>query len=163
MSLESYIVGQLFVAIMQAIDGPLTLTRENFLKAARRQPYEVGGIKIDFMTDNQGSDFVGLMLFNNGRFVPATTKEVAALFKSQMQTRGLQPSASDVSQVSTPAFTKVAQCFLCKRVKTTRCNICLKLSVPGFSIKRLKPISEGGEFFTRKLGYSDFNFRNYID
>ena len=51
-SLESYIVGKLFLAIMQAIEGPLT--RENFLKAARRQPYDIGGVKVDFTTDNQG-------------------------------------------------------------------------------------------------------------
>jgi branched-chain amino acid transport system substrate-binding protein len=57
-SLESYIVGKLFLTIIQAIDGPLT--RENFLKAARRQSYDIGGAKVDFTTDNQGSDFVSL-------------------------------------------------------------------------------------------------------
>ena len=78
-SLESFIVGRLFVAIMQAIDGPLT--RENFLKAARAQPYDIGGVKVDFTTDNQGSDYVGLTFLRDGRFVPATLQEVAALFK----------------------------------------------------------------------------------
>lgn len=78
-SLESFIVGRLFVAIMQAIDGPLT--RENFLKAARRQPYDIGGVKVDFTTDNQGSDYVGLTLLRDGQFVPATSQEVAVLFK----------------------------------------------------------------------------------
>ncbi len=66
-SLESYIVGKLFVAIMQAVEGPLT--RENFLKAARRQPYDIGGVKVDFTTDNQGSDFVLLTALQGKDFV----------------------------------------------------------------------------------------------
>jgi len=78
-SLESYIVCKLFVTIMQAIDGPLT--RENFLKAARRQPYDIGGVKVDFTTDNQGSDYVSLTLLKDGRFVPIAPQDLAALFK----------------------------------------------------------------------------------
>ncbi len=65
-SLESYIVGKLFLTIMQAIEGPLT--RENFLKTARRQPYDIGGVKVDFTTDNQGSDFVLLTLLQGNGF-----------------------------------------------------------------------------------------------
>jgi ABC-type branched-subunit amino acid transport system substrate-binding protein len=78
-SLESYIVGKLFVTIMQAIDGPLT--QENFLKAARRQPYDIGGVKVDFTTDNQGSDFVQATVLRDGQFTALTTQELAALFK----------------------------------------------------------------------------------
>jgi len=78
-SLESYIVGKLFVTIMQAIDGPLT--RENFLKAARRQPYDIGGVKVDFTTDNQGSDFVQATYLRDGQFTALTTQELTALFK----------------------------------------------------------------------------------
>lgn len=78
-SLESYIVGRLFVTIMQAIDGPLT--RENFLKAARRQPYDIGGVKVDFTTDNQGSDFVQATYLRDGQFTALTTQELTALFK----------------------------------------------------------------------------------
>lgn len=78
-SLESYMVGRLFVTILQAIDGPLT--RENFLKAARRQVYDIGGIKMDFTTDNQGSDFVALTVLRDGHFVGASSQDFAALFK----------------------------------------------------------------------------------
>ncbi len=78
-SLESYIVGKLFVTIMQAIDGPLT--RENFLKAARRQPYDIGGVKVDFTTDNQGSDFVLATVLRDGQFIAVTLQELTALFK----------------------------------------------------------------------------------
>lgn len=55
-ALEGYLVGRLFVTILQAMDGPLT--RENFLKTARREPYDLGGLKVDYTSDNQGSDFV---------------------------------------------------------------------------------------------------------
>ncbi len=78
-SLESYIVGKLFVTIMQAVDGPLT--RENFLKAARRQPYDIGGVKVDFTTDNQGSDFVLATVLRDGQFIPIAPQELVALFK----------------------------------------------------------------------------------
>ncbi|MDS4021975.1 MAG: ABC transporter substrate-binding protein [Candidatus Competibacter sp.] len=78
-SLESYIVGKLFVTIMQAIEGPLS--REGFLKAARRQPYDIGGVKVDFTTDNQGSDFVQATYLRDGQFTAITTQELVALFK----------------------------------------------------------------------------------
>lgn len=78
-SLESYIVGKLFVAIMQAIDGPLT--RENFLKAAHRQPYDIGGIKVDFTASNQGSNFVLLTHLKDGDFVPVKPGDLESLFK----------------------------------------------------------------------------------
>ncbi len=78
-SLESYIVGKLFLAILRAIDGPLT--RENFLKAARRKPYDIGGIRVDFTTDNQGSDFVMITYLRDGQFAVITPQELAALFE----------------------------------------------------------------------------------
>ena len=78
-SLESYIVGKLFVTIMQAIDGPLT--RDNFLKAAKRQPYDIGGVKVDFTTDNQGSDFVQATYLRDGQFIAITPQELVGLFK----------------------------------------------------------------------------------
>lgn len=78
-SLESYIVGKLFVAIASAIDGPLT--RENFLKAARRQPYDIGGVKVDFTAGNQGSNFVLLTHLKDGDFVPVKPSDLESLFK----------------------------------------------------------------------------------
>ncbi|MDG4553055.1 MAG: ABC transporter substrate-binding protein [Candidatus Competibacter sp.] len=78
-SLESYIVGKLFLTILRAIDGPIT--RESFLKAARRQPYDIGGIRVDFTTDNQGSDFVMITYLRDGQFTVITPQELVALFK----------------------------------------------------------------------------------
>ena len=76
-SLESYIVGKLFVAILQAIDGPLT--QENFLEAARRRPYDIGGIRVDFTNDNQGSDFVLLTLLQDDAFKVIEPSDVKKL------------------------------------------------------------------------------------
>jgi len=78
LSLEGYLVGRMFLAIMQAIEG--SLSRENFLKAAHRQPYDLGGIKIDFTTDNQGSDFVLAFVLRDGRFIAITPQELVGLF-----------------------------------------------------------------------------------
>lgn len=78
-ALEGYIVGKMFLAIMLAIDGPLT--RENFLKAARRQPYDIGGVKVDFTTDNQGSDFVLVTSLKDGEFTVAAPHYLESLFK----------------------------------------------------------------------------------
>ena len=77
-SLESYIVGKLFLAILQAIDGPLT--RENFLKAARRQPYDIGGIRVDFTNGNQGSNFVLLTLLQGDTFTVIEPSDIGKLF-----------------------------------------------------------------------------------
>lgn len=77
-SLEGYVVARLFVEIMKAINGPLT--HEAFLKAARLQIYDIGGIKVDFTTDNQGSDFVWFTMLKDGLFTPVTAQEMAALF-----------------------------------------------------------------------------------
>ncbi|MCB1821827.1 MAG: branched-chain amino acid ABC transporter substrate-binding protein, partial [Candidatus Competibacteraceae bacterium] len=73
----SYIVGKLFVAILQAIDGPLT--QENFLEAARRRPYDIGGIRVDFTNDNQGSDFVLLTLLQDDAFKVIEPSDVKKL------------------------------------------------------------------------------------
>lgn len=78
LSLEGYLVGRMFLAIMQGIEGPLT--RENFLKAARRQPYDLGGIKVDFTTDSQGSDFVLATILRDGQFITVTPQELGGLF-----------------------------------------------------------------------------------
>ncbi|MFZ1829061.1 MAG: ABC transporter substrate-binding protein [Candidatus Competibacteraceae bacterium] len=78
LSLEGYLVGKMFLGIMRAIEGPLT--RENFLKAARRQSYDMGGVTVDFTTDNQGSDFVQATVLRDGRFITITPQELVGLF-----------------------------------------------------------------------------------
>ena len=57
-SLEGYIVGKMFLAIMSRVQGEVT--RKNFLRAVRGQRFNVGGVKLDFTEDNQGSDLVAV-------------------------------------------------------------------------------------------------------
>ena len=57
-SLEGYIVGKLFIAAVENIKGPIT--RGRFLKAIRGNKFDIGGLKMDFTGDNQGSDMVAL-------------------------------------------------------------------------------------------------------
>ncbi len=57
-SLEGYIVGKMFLAAMARIKGPLT--RKAFLEAIKGKAFDLGGMVVDFSTDNQGSDFVHL-------------------------------------------------------------------------------------------------------
>lgn len=76
-SLEGYIVGKLFLEIMRRSNGPIS--RENFLKAARGQRFDLGGLPLDFTNDNQGSDFVLLTYLQNGEYktvAPADLKKV---------------------------------------------------------------------------------------
>jgi len=70
-SLEGYIVGKMFLTIMNSIEGDIT--RENFLAVVRGNTFDVSGLDLDFSEDNQGSDFVtftyvdedGYRLLNN--------------------------------------------------------------------------------------------------
>jgi branched-chain amino acid transport system substrate-binding protein len=55
-SLEGFIVGQLWLKAMNDIRGPLT--RAAFLDAVRGQRFDLGGLSMDFSDDNQGSDYV---------------------------------------------------------------------------------------------------------
>lgn len=81
LSLEGYMVGKLFLAIAAAVDGPLT--RENFLKAARRSVYDIGSMKIDFTNGkNPGSDWVFLFhLKDDSTFVSAKPGDLENLMK----------------------------------------------------------------------------------
>ena len=80
-SLETYIVGKLFLAIAAAAENPLT--REGFLKAARRQPYDIGGVKVDFTNGRtNGSDWVFLSYLKDDKtLVPAKPGDLEAMFK----------------------------------------------------------------------------------
>lgn len=57
-SLEGFIVGKLFLAALEAIEGPIT--RQAFLDAVRGKTFEIGGMTLDFTQDNQASDLVVL-------------------------------------------------------------------------------------------------------
>ncbi len=65
-SLEGYIVGKLFIAALEQIQGPVN--RENFLNALRGRSFEFGGLNFDFRDDNQASDFVALTYLDRGGY-----------------------------------------------------------------------------------------------
>lgn len=78
-SLEGYMVGKMFLAIIGQVDG--AITRENFLKAAHKQVYDIGGVRIDFTNDNQGSDFVLLTYLSGGNYEAITPRQLEAIFR----------------------------------------------------------------------------------
>jgi ABC-type branched-subunit amino acid transport system substrate-binding protein len=55
-SLEGYIVGKMLLAAMLNTNGELT--RANLLRTIRGRTFELGGLKLDFINNNQGSDLV---------------------------------------------------------------------------------------------------------
>jgi ABC-type branched-subunit amino acid transport system substrate-binding protein len=67
-SLEGYIVGKLFIAGVENIKGPIT--RERFVKAIRGKKFNIGGLKMDFTQDNQGSDMVALTYLSEEGYRP---------------------------------------------------------------------------------------------
>ena len=71
-SLEGYLVGQLVVETLKRIPGEPT--REAFLDAIERAPFDLGGVKLSFSaSQNQGSNQVYFtVLQSDGTFRPVT-------------------------------------------------------------------------------------------
>lgn len=65
-SLEGYIVGRMFLVILNSMKDPVT--RANFIKAARQSPFDMGGLRIDFTKGNSGSTLVFLNQVNMGSY-----------------------------------------------------------------------------------------------
>lgn len=65
-SLEGFIVGKLFLAILERVEGDIT--RAGFTRAARGSRFDVGGLVMDFGGDNQGSDLVSVTYFRDKSF-----------------------------------------------------------------------------------------------
>lgn len=77
-SLEGYIVGKMFLAILDKAGN--TPTRERFVEAARGQKFDLDGLTLDFTKDNQGSDFVLLTLLQGDVFTVIEPSQVEKLF-----------------------------------------------------------------------------------
>ena len=56
-TLEGYIVGSMMLQVMESMPGK-EITRASFLSAIKGKKIDVGGLKLDFTSDNQGSDLV---------------------------------------------------------------------------------------------------------
>ncbi|RLT92818.1 MAG: branched-chain amino acid ABC transporter substrate-binding protein [Ketobacter sp.] len=75
-SLEGYIVGKMFIAILNNVEGELN--RQNFVKAAKGNSFNIGGLDLSFRRNNQGSTLVSTTYFNGAAYVDMD----AALWKS---------------------------------------------------------------------------------
>ncbi len=73
-SMEGFVVGKMFLAIMNNIKGDLN--HENFLKSARSQIFDIGGLKINFTTGNQGSTTVFLSYLDDHTYKPITAQQL---------------------------------------------------------------------------------------
>lgn len=63
-NLEGYIVGRIFTTILNSMKDPLT--QDNFIKTARENVFDIGGLKIDFTKDGSGSTLVFLNNLKSG-------------------------------------------------------------------------------------------------
>jgi ABC-type branched-subunit amino acid transport system substrate-binding protein len=78
-TLEGYIVGRMFLAIMENIDGEVN--RENFLRSVRGHKLDLGGLQLDFSDDNQGSDLVQLTYLEANEFKPINPEDIKRLLQ----------------------------------------------------------------------------------
>ena len=78
-SLEGYIVGKLWLTAMEKIEG--RITREKFLDAIRGKRFDLGGIRLDYTDDNQGSDLVVLTTLTPDGFKPMSISAWDALVR----------------------------------------------------------------------------------
>jgi len=77
-SLEGYIVGRMFLHLMDNING--AITRQNFLNAVSDKRYEMGGLTLDFTGDNQASDLVTLTLLSGSDYQVIDEKQLQQVF-----------------------------------------------------------------------------------
>lgn len=78
-SLEGYIVGKMLLRILGDVKGDLT--HESFLASARNKVFDLGGMTMDFTTDNQGSDLVLVTSLQGDDYKTVTDQDWMALFR----------------------------------------------------------------------------------
>ena len=78
-SLEGYIVGKLWLTAMERIEG--RVTRAKFLDAILGKKFELGGLRLDYTDDNQGSDLVVLTNLTPEGFKPMSLAAWDALVR----------------------------------------------------------------------------------
>ncbi len=76
-SLEGYIVGRLILHGLEHIDGEPT--RRRFLDALLGKSFDLGGLKMDFSDDNQGSDLVTMTILRRGGWQPMQDSDWAGV------------------------------------------------------------------------------------
>ncbi len=78
-SLEGFIVGKMLVEALRQVEG--SLTRQSFLDAILGSRMYLGGLQLDFTTDNQGSDLVVPTILKAGRFENMTDSDWVSLIQ----------------------------------------------------------------------------------
>ena len=78
-SLEGYIVGKLWLRTMQNVQG--RISRQKFLDAVLGHQFDLGGLKLDYSKDNQGSDLVILTNLTPNGFKPMSVNAWDALMR----------------------------------------------------------------------------------
>jgi len=79
LSLEGFIVGKLFLAILEQMEPPLD--PRQLVPTALGRRFDLGGLELDFRDDNQGSDLVSITVLTPDGFVPADPGALQALFE----------------------------------------------------------------------------------
>ena len=79
-SLEGYIVGRFFLKVLESIPGN-DITRSSFLSAINGNKFDVGGLELDYSTDNQGSDLVIATYLENELFNLLGSDDMDRLFR----------------------------------------------------------------------------------
>lgn len=78
-SLEGYIVGKLWLTGMGKIQG--RISRSKFVNAILGKRFDLGGLKLDYSNDNQGSDLVVLTNLSSDGFKPMSVSAWDALVR----------------------------------------------------------------------------------
>jgi ABC-type branched-subunit amino acid transport system substrate-binding protein len=78
-SLEGFIVGKLWLDAMEKVQG--RITRAKFLANLRGRKFDLGGLSLDYSSDNQGSDLVVLTNLTPGGFKPMSLSAWDALVR----------------------------------------------------------------------------------
>ncbi len=78
-SLEGFIVGKLWLNAMEKIQG--RITRAKFLANLRGRKFSLGGLSLDYSSDNQGSDLVILTNLTSAGFKPMSLSAWDALVR----------------------------------------------------------------------------------
>ena len=79
-TLEGYIVGKFFLEVMESLPDN-EITRNAFLDAIQGNSFDLGGITLDFSSDNQGSDLVISTYLNNGTYEVIDNNDLDTLLR----------------------------------------------------------------------------------
>ena len=82
MTQEGYIVGRLLLyGFDKLVSENKPITRSNFMATIKGSKFDLGGLTMDFTTDNQGSDFIAITTLENGKWASIQDATWATWFK----------------------------------------------------------------------------------